>query len=260
MHVDIDKYAQLSSGIHCWDSRCKIVSFLALVLVIAITRTIPGALAGLFLALVLMIVSRLPLLFLLNKVKVALLFLVPLFLLLPLTSGGKELYTWSVLSLYYDGLYMAGLIGIKTTAIILLFTVMMSSATFTETASALRTLKIPVKLLNMILFTYRYLFVYFDDLRKMKTALTLRGFRSRSRIRSWISSANLIGSMLIRSYEQTERVYNAMILRGYSGEMPYHHEFDLKGKDFVKMAGMLAVAGCVLAAEILMRAGWPVTG
>jgi cobalt/nickel transport system permease protein len=54
----------------------------------------------------------------------------------------------------------------------------------------------------------------------MQQAMRLRGFRSHSRSKWFRRSdlqqfATLTGTLLIRSYEQSERVYKAMQLRGY---------------------------------------------
>jgi cobalt/nickel transport system permease protein len=53
----------------------------------------------------------------------------------------------------------------------------------------------------------------------MRTAMTARGYDPR-----WLSQARPIassaGTLFVRSYERGERVYDAMLSRGYTGAMP----------------------------------------
>jgi cobalt/nickel transport system permease protein len=68
-------------------------------------------------------------------------------------------------------------------------------------------------------FMVRYMDVVADDVRRMRVARLSRGYEGR-----WIWQARAIGqtagALFIRSYERGERVYLAMLSRGYSGTMP----------------------------------------
>jgi cobalt/nickel transport system permease protein len=65
----------------------------------------------------------------------------------------------------------------------------------------------------------RYLEVVAGELARMRTAMTARGYDPR-----WLSQARPIaasaGTLFVRSYERGERVYDAMLSRGYNGVMP----------------------------------------
>ena len=65
----------------------------------------------------------------------------------------------------------------------------------------------------------RYLNVINDELTRMKIARESRGFEATG-IRSWPILAQTVGALFIRSYERGERVYLAMLSRGYAGTMP----------------------------------------
>ncbi|MDY6970672.1 MAG: cobalt ECF transporter T component CbiQ [Spirochaetota bacterium] len=234
MHVDIDKYAFIDSPVHSWDTRCKILTIIIFILCISSLSTIEIALSSMFLSFGLAFISRLPSMFIFKKVWIPFLFLLPLFLFLPVSSGGTVLINLKYINIYYDGLSLSFLILFKAIAIITLFIIMLGTSTFNRTAGALKGLKLSNKLVNLILFTYRYIFVYLETLRKMRTSLILRGFRSKNSIRSFMSTASLIGTLLIRSFEQTEKVYNAMILRGFEGGVAIQNEFKLESWDIIK--------------------------
>ena len=84
----------------------------------------------------------------------------------------------------------------------------------------MRSLGLPTLLADMTLLTYRYLFETADMLSTMQRSMQLRGFGRRRR---WfriegttlLQLSGLLGTLLIRSYERSERVYKAMQLRGY---------------------------------------------
>jgi cobalt/nickel transport system permease protein len=250
MHIDIDEMAHLDSMIHRMDIRAKIISILAAAMIISSCSTIPAALISAAFAILLTLFSGIPLSYYLKKVYYPLIFLIPLFIFLPFSSGGEALISIWIFNIYTDGILISLLISIKVISIIILINIMISTATFRDTAAALRTLKIHDKMLNIILFTYRYFFVFFEALRKMKVALTLRGSKNRSTAKSLGTSANLAGSILVRSYEQTERIYQAMLLRGYSGRIISDKIFIIKRADILQSLIIIIIPLAVLFAEL----------
>jgi len=249
MHIDIDEKAHLHSLLHRMDVRFKIVSILSAALIVSSCRELYSAAASVVYAFFLALFSDIGPVYFVKKTAIPLLFLVPLFLFLPLSSGGEIFYSVSFISVYKDGLILSMLICLKVVAIIILINIMLSTSSFRDMAAALRALHVPDKMLNIILFTYRYFFVFFEDLRKMRVALTLRGFRNRSSIKSLRSSANLAGSILVRSYEQTERIYRAMLLRGYSGRILSYKQFKAGAGDVFLSLAIFIIPLIILLAE-----------
>ncbi len=250
MHIDIDEKAHLNSIIHRMDIRAKIISILAAALIISSCRTIPAALISAAFTFLLTLLSGIDLAYYLRKIYYPLIFIIPLFIFLPFSSGGEVLLPVWIFNIYKEGILLSLLISIKLISIIILINIMISTATFRDTAAALRTLKIHDKMLNIILFTYRYFFVFFEALRKMKIALTLRGSGKRSTVKSLGTSANLAGSIIVRSYEQTERIYEAMLLRGYSGRIVSSKIFIIRGADIFLALIIIIIPLAVLFADI----------
>ena len=63
---------------------------------------------------------------------------------------------------------------------------------------------------------YRYIFVLVDEILRMKQARDSRNFGG-NRLWQLRTIGNMIGTLFIRSYERGERVYAAMLARGYVG-------------------------------------------
>ena len=246
MHIEIDKYASLKSPIHNWDPRFKIITLLCVIFATPLIKTPKSAVAGFLFSIILYIFSRIPIHYIYKKIFYPLVFLVPLFLVLPFTSGGTAFYETPYFNVYLEGILLSFQILLRTTMIIIIFFTMMGTSYFSDTSAALGALKIPDKLLYMILFTYRYIFIFLEDQRKMKSALNLRGFRNKNSLRSFRSSAHLAGSLLIRSYEKTDEIYNAMVTRGFTGETQTLYEYSMGAKDIIKSCLVLTVITIII--------------
>jgi len=84
---------------------------------------------------------------------------------------------------------------------------------FSDLAEQLRGLRIPNVFILMFEMTYRYMGVLFGEAASMHMAYTLRGAERRGvEIRH---AGNFAGFLLIRSFARAERIYSAMMCRGY---------------------------------------------
>jgi cobalt/nickel transport system permease protein len=94
---------------------------------------------------------------------------------------------------------------------------------FPDLMHALRHLYVPSILVSIISFMYRYLFVLADETMRLLRAREARsarlpGKRSGGSI-PWRArvAGHMAGQLFLRSYERSDRVYNAMVARGYTG-------------------------------------------
>jgi cobalt/nickel transport system permease protein len=84
--------------------------------------------------------------------------------------------------------------------------------------SALRRLKCPKLLVEMMGLVYRFIFVLVDTARTMYTAQSSRlGYSTVSS--GYRSMAALVATVFIRSYQQADRIYTSLESRGYDGEI-----------------------------------------
>ncbi len=219
LHTDI--YIPGQSWIHRWAVRPKLLSLLAFMLTMALIHhlvLIPWALAWVAL---LYISATLPFSYLLRRLPYPGLFILALVSVLPWTSGETVIWQWHWLTLYAEGLEAAALIAGRFLAIVITGFILLGTTPFLDILKALRSLGLPSLLTDMTLLTYRYLYDIAAQLHTMQQAMQLRGYgllRQTVR-RQWGWLASLFGSLLLRSYEQSQRVYKAMRLRGYGSNM-----------------------------------------
>ncbi len=234
MHIELDKYAHINSHVHHWDTRFKIVSLVGLIVGFSFINKIVLLPFILIISFLLVYFSRLPARYLMKRLEYIIPFLFLAVFLLSITSGGEILYSFKILKVYKEGLIIGSVIFIRSIASILIFFVLLETSPFLQTMKALQALKIPSKLTGLVFFTYRYIYVYLEELRKMKIALRLRGYNNNSVLHSLRTNSAIIGSLLLRSLEQAERICTAMVLRGYSGNVQESSRFSARASDYVK--------------------------
>jgi cobalt/nickel transport system permease protein len=249
MQTRLDTYAHGTSPLHRWDVRYKLVALLTLMFAFAAVRTLWLLPPMLLVTAALYAYSRLPLAFLLSRLRYPGFFLLAVLLLLPLSSGQTMLLSLGPLALRYEGTQAALLILCRFTSIITLGIVLFGTAPMLHTIRAMHSLGLPSLLTDMLLFFWRYLHDIASNLARMQTAMRLRGFRiSRINRRTLSTLATLIGTLLIRSYTQSERVYQAMRLRGYGAAPPPRAYYQATPRDKLALAGVVLLAlGFVLA-------------
>lgn len=225
MGFELDEYALLESPIHRWDARAKLIGLLSLMFAFAFVQRLAVVPAMLGLTLVVYGLSRLPLSFLLSRLRYPGFFILGVVCILPFVSGTTVLWQWGFLAIRQEGVLLMLLIVGRFLSIVTLGLVLFGTTPFLSLVRAMRSLGLPALLTDMLLLTYRYLFVLLEMLTTMQRSMRLRGFHSHSShgmFQSWQilgrrlrRLASLVGTLFIRSYEQAERVYMAMRLRGY---------------------------------------------
>jgi len=201
------------------------------------------AFIGLAIAVLLVFISRIPFSFVLKHLAWVSIFIFPLFIIILFTyHQGDEIARFYFLSVTLGGVEYASLIAVRAlTAVILIFP-MIGTMRFDTAMKALERLKVPNKLVQMMMFTYRYIFVFIEEIQRMFTVLTSRGFSRGLNVYTMSTMGKLIGVLFLRSYGRAERVYNAMVSRGYEGSIRTLVESKIHKTDLLKSAILIAAA------------------
>jgi len=255
----LDRYLEGTSPIHRLDPRLKLLSTLAFVL--ATTSTPPSAwpvfssLAVLAWAAI--FVSRIPLFQALKRSAIALPFIGIVALSLPFTQGGQVMWAWRPfgwsLAITDQGVVLFVTILIKAWLSVLASGLLVATTPFSSLLQAMRTLHIPAILTTIISFMYRYLFVLVDEAMRLQTAREARSAGSGGSL-LWRAHVlgGMIGSLFIRSYERSERIYAAMLSRGSARQI--QAPMGLAWQPFDSWVGLgwgAALIGIVLAGQLV---------
>lgn len=256
MKFGIDEYAHLSSPLHRWDPRYKVVALIVLIFAFSFVHDLRMLPAMVVVTVVIYIVSRLPVSFVLTRLRYPSFFLLVVILLLPFISGNTVIMSIGPVDLRLEGLISVVLIAIRFLSILTIGLVLFGTAPFLTTIRALRALGLPAILTDMMLLSFRYLYEIADDLQRMETSMRLRGFHEqRLSRRGFGVLAWLGGSILVRSYERSEWVYKAMITRGYGLDTRRHDDFCASTRDIVFLVVVLLVSSAFVVGDIAFGHG-----
>lgn len=143
---------------------------------------------------------------------------------LPFTQDGNVLWRWTLwgasVSLTDRGLALFVAVLVESWLSVLASGLLVMTTPFPTLLSALRALGVPRVLTAIISFMYRYLFVLVDEAIRLQTARQARSAGSGGTLLWRVRVlGGMIGSLFIRSYERSERIYAAMLSRGYDGQI-----------------------------------------
>jgi len=147
-----------------------------------------------------------------------------LFLWIPFFKGTSVIFLRQIgpltLKIYQEGLDFAMLAIVRGVSAILLVLSFTSSMTMREFTEGLRALAIPASFVSIVLLTLRYFPLILSEASKTRNAQALRGVNTANRMTRFKAMAALVGMVFIRAITGAERVYEAMLLRGFKRSMP----------------------------------------
>jgi cobalt/nickel transport system permease protein len=241
MQAFLIEYTQRDSPWHRMDPRWKLAGTLLSCVAVVLLQTLPGAAAALVGVLALLATGKLPWRWYTVRLGSVAVFLALFAILLPLTMPGED-WRLGPVGLSANGANLALLISLRALAIVALTLFLLATTPLETTLHAARALHCPGLAIQLLLLTYRYVYLFSDELSKLRIALRLRGYRNRVSAHSYRTIGHVTGTLLVRSYERAERVSQAMRCRGFDGQFRSLRTFQTGLGDLVKFAGLLALA------------------
>jgi cobalt/nickel transport system permease protein len=169
-------------------------------------------------------------------------FVLPLVLLVgvfvPLVRTGGDAYALGPFTIHEAGLAVLGAVAAKATIGTVAAVLLGATTTFPAVLRGLEQLRVPRALVLIASFMYRYLFVIVEELGRMRTALAARAYRPRH-VLDAAPLGRVATAMFLRTYGRGERVYLAMLARGYDGRMPELEPLRLRAADVAFVALVL---------------------
>ena len=233
------------------DPRSRIVAALAFAVLTSLANGPATLLAALTLAVVCALLSKLGLWLILKRMAPLNLFMLLLVAVMPLTSGGPVIGALGPLVYGADGLRLALTIAVKGNAIVLMLVALLGSLDMNTVGHALNHLHVPDKLTHLMLFTVRYLDVLRNEYLRLRTGARLRGFRPGANRHTYRTYGHLIGMLLVRSLDRSERIVAAMKCRGFRGRFYLLDHFHYSRNDGVFATLSVAVLAGLAALEWL---------
>lgn len=227
--------AVVDSPIARWDARWKLAGLFALALSSAIIQSLPVTGLAFSIALILVALSRLPFRELLTFASVILVGVVPLAVAIPLLGSSH----WTEVTALVLRALSVGLIG----------HVAVATAPPHRTFAALAAMHVPRLLVLLLQFSYRYSILLAGELRRIRIAMAVRGFRPKPNVRSVSTMGNVIGSVLVRGGERAETINHAMHARGFDGHIRLLTAFRTTKRDVIAFGVVLTLAVILFVAD-----------
>jgi len=250
----LDRLSYRDTFVHRLDPRIKlIVTILFLFTVVSFSKYEVFALLPFFLyPVLLMTIGEIPLLFIIKKIALVAPFAVFIGIFNPLLDSGQVLLAPGV-SVSAGWLSFLSIL-VKFVLTVSTALLLIATTSFPGVCHALRQLGAPSLFVSQLLFLYRYIFVLLEETMRIVRARDMRSYGRRGTgIRVFI---RLAGILFLRTIERAERVYYAMLSRGFQGDMPSLRRFRITGADLafaVFVTGYLFTFRFYPVSEILGR-------
>jgi cobalt/nickel transport system permease protein len=229
------------------DPRVKLCALVIWSFALALATGFPGAFAGLAGSIALAVLSgpEKPLAFLWRLLAINF-FLLFIWLVLPFSMPGEALARLGPLTLTREGLLLSARLSVQALGITAAAMAITTTTGVHELTAAARAMGAPEKLAAMLGLMTRYVAVIKDEFERLVWAMKIRGFRASTSLHCLRSYANLAGVLLVRGLDRGERVYAAMLCRGYG-----RRELTASGQKF--RASDWAVTAGVCAVTLILR-------
>ncbi|WP_457679724.1 energy-coupling factor transporter transmembrane component T family protein [Thermovibrio sp.] len=124
-------------------------------------------------------------------------------------------------------------IALRAEEIIILSVVFLRSSPLHHILYALYYFKLPNKLIQVAFISGRFLFELKKELQNGLKSAYCRGFIPKTDLFTYKTYASLLGTLIVKSYLKSERVYRALLCRGFNGHFPLFKEFKAAAGDYI---------------------------
>jgi cobalt/nickel transport system permease protein len=238
-----ETFAIGSSPMHRMDPRLKIIAATVFSVQTAISDNFLTLITALILGISMIILARLNFWMVFKRLLIVNGFIFFLWIVLPFTFPGKPIFSFGPLDYTISGLILSARITLKSNAILLSLIAFTGTSYLATLGYALNRLKLPDKIIYLLLITYRYIFVIEQEYQRLIRAARVRCFEPGTNLHTYRTYAYFIGMLFVRASARAERVYHAMLCRGFAGKFHTLQEFTFTKSDlawaFVLGAGLM---------------------
>lgn len=222
------RYVPTNSIIHRLDPRAKLLIVFIYICIVFLANNVPSYVALAMFTLLLIVLSKIPLLFFINGLKPILWLVIFTFILhLFFTKGGNVLFEFGIIKVYAGGLQQGIFISVRFMLLVFMASLLTLTTTPISLTDGLESLLHPLKKLKlpihelalMMSISLRFIPTLMDETDKIMKAQKARGvdFSSgplKERLKAIVP---LLIPLFISSFKRAEDLATAMEARGYRG-------------------------------------------
>jgi cobalt/nickel transport system permease protein len=243
-----EKFATGTSLIHQLDPTIRIIASIVLSFAAALCDHIYIAMLYFIISVLLITMAGLNRIDVIQRLKPLFWFLLMIWIILPLTFDGEVLYQYHWLKITWPGILLCCKITIKSITILLLFTALIATMTIASLGNGLHKLHVSDKMVFLLLMSYRYIAVIEEEYKRLLRAAKFRGFKPKTNVHSYKTYAYLVGMLFVRASLRAQRVYQAMLCRGFNQKF---HTLDVYQPNRLNSIFLLGIFAASLSLVIL---------
>jgi cobalt/nickel transport system permease protein len=245
-----EPFAVGDSLLHRIDPRTRLTAAFVYSCALALCREFTSLTVALILSVAMVALARLQALEVLKRLLVVNGLVIFIWAVIPFTFPGEALFHVGPLAAAREGIELAAQITLKSNAIILALMALVATMPVATAGHALHHLRVPDKIVYLLLMTYRYLFVLEQEYFRLIRAASIRGFRPGTNLHTYRTYAYLVGMLLVRAVDRAERVRWAMLCRGFQRKFYCLQEFRVDPSSVVFFLSMTAAVIGIAVLEI----------
>ena len=220
-----EPFAIGDSIIHRLDPRIRLSMTALYSVAVALSYRLSVLLLALSISSILVLISRIKIQEVLKRLIVVNALIFILWLVLPFTYKGEALARIGSLAIYRPGVILAAQITLKSNTILIAVIALIATMSFSTLGHSMYRMRVPEKIVYLLLMTYRYIFVIEEEYLRLMRAVKIRGFRPGTNTNTYRTYSYVIGMLFVRAAARAERVHQAMRCRGFKGKFYSLQEF-----------------------------------
>ena len=263
--IFLERYASRDGILQKLDPRAKFIGFMALVITVTLFQNLALIIGFYAITLVLALLARIPMGFFLKRVWLA----IPLYAgivaapsILNIFTPGEPLivilhfddtvnfwiFHFDTLSITRQGVMGATIFIFRVATSVSLVVLLTMTTRWVEILKALRTVGVPQVFVLTLGMTYQYILILariIQDMYFAKKARTIPHKGPDASVRNeqrW--TASRIGFLFRKSYTMMNEVQDAMIARGFTGEVHILQQFAMRKRDIAWLLIVIAIIAC----------------
>lgn len=235
-HSSIDQYAK-NSRFYSLDPRSKIIGIFVFVVIVSLIKDLHKLIISDLFIITVIAYSKIPIHHILKRYLVAFPFI---------------LFTFIAMFISKDYLF-ALKIFFRISCCVLALILLSSTTPFFDLLKGFQNLKVPNIFIILLLFTYRYFFVFIEELHRMKLARKARAFQGGMHLfdkKGMKTISYTIGMVLVRAYDRGVRIYDALLIKGFNGKIKTLRSLKFTPIDFIFCLIFISISFLLIFTDI----------
>lgn len=248
-HINLEEYTEGNSFLHRLDARIKLIC--TVVTVFCVVFLTQWYLPLLFFAVcfVLVLFAHASVKVYCKRLLTALSIIGFIAIIMPLTYGSTVVATIPGvgLSIFQEGIYFGILVFVRCIAAVSVLNLLILVTPINTVIDSMAWFRVPSVIIDTMMLMFRYIGILSEESTRMYRAQQSRCGHSRSvgYFKKLTNFGNIAGALILRSFDRSVKVGNAMASRAYTGKYTLFVYENKKIPTLDALAGLLVVSASI---------------